>query len=881
MKFKSVIAQVLFGVIVGFGIVVSANPQTQDPTNAQERRQQGFDKSKTLGTELNPTDLKRFDTNGDGKLSEAEKEVMLNAIAIETFTGKALTAEEIREMGRERGFGGDGPGGFGFGGRGGPRQSEAIASRFDADKDGKLNDKERNAARQFIQETRGSSSSRPSGRTSPNTDLQSDLTASRADAPYGNPDLYDEKTLRTLYLRFPNPDWYEELGDFYRTDVDMPADLIVDGVVYPSVGVHFRGTSSYMMVRDSEKKSLNLSIDDGDKKQRLYGYKTLNLLNAHDDASFIREVLYSRICRQYLPAPKANFVKLVINGENWGIYVNIQQFNTDFLQEWFGTKDGVRWKVPPGRESGLVYVGKDPADYQGAYQLQTKGAQNAWADLIRLCETLAQTPDDQLEATLKPIFNIDEALWEIALENVFIDSDGYISRGSDYDLYQDAQGRFHLLSRDNNETFLYAGGGGPNSWESDGPMLSPVAQAHDEMRPVIHRLLAIPHLRARYLAHIRAIVDNWLDWGVLSPIIEEYRSLIDAEVKADDKKLYTYEAFATSPTQDQSGGEGFGPPGGFGRGGGFGPPGGFGGGQRGGGPRPIAPSLKRFVEERREYLLNHSELNKPVPVIQSVSQPSNPMADKAVQVTAEVGGDVNVDSVILYYAAGSLTPFESAPMSAKAGVYVSEIPAFPAGTKVRYYVEGRSTASIGTTAFFPPGTELGALTYQVATPVDKNVFAVLNEPVAAPVATNSPVVINELMANNTQSISDPQGEYDDWIELHNVSDKEVDLSGMYLSDSRKNLRKWAFPANTTIPAGGYLIVWADGDDTDEPGLHANFKLSKKGETVMLVDTDERGNQVLDWVKFGKQKKDTAIGRYPDGTGDFKPLTMTPGKKNEL
>jgi hypothetical protein len=200
------------------------------------------------------------------------------------------------------------------------------------------------------------------------------------------------------------------------------------------------------------------------------------------------------------------------------------------------------------------------------------------------------------------------------------------------------------------------------------------------------------------------------------------------------------------------------------------------------------------------------------------------------------------------------------------GIYGVEIPPFPAGTQVRYYVEARAVPSIGTTTFAPFNTELGALTYQAATP---------------PVVTNSPVVINELMADNTQSISDPQGEYDDWIELHNVSDKAVDLSGMYLSDSRKNLRKWAFPANTQIPAGGYLIVWADGDDTDAPGLHASFKLSKKGETVMLINTDAQGNQVLDWVKFGKQKKDTAIGRYPDGTGDFRPLTMTPGKKNEL
>ena len=97
------------------------------------------------------------------------------------------------------------------------------------------------------------------------------------------------------------------------------------------------------------KKSFNIAVDYGENGQRLYGYKTLNLLNGHVDASFLREVLYNRIARDYIPAMKTNFVKLVINGENWGVYINLQQYNKDFLAEWFGTKDGVRWKVGPGR----------------------------------------------------------------------------------------------------------------------------------------------------------------------------------------------------------------------------------------------------------------------------------------------------------------------------------------------------------------------------------------------------------------------------------------------------------------------------------------------------------------------------------------------------
>ncbi len=781
---------------------------------------------------------KRFDLNSNGQLSEDEKAIMIDTIAIEAFTGVQFTAQEIREEhgGSESGR---------RGGRRGPRRAEKIVSRFDTDKDGRLNDAEREAARKYIHESRGElGAPRPSGSTSPNTTHNDDLKASLAAQPNGDPALYDANTLRTLYLRFHDTDWYEQLGDFYRTDVDVPADLITDGKVYQSIGVRFRGSSSYFTVQN-EKKSLNIAVDYGDDRQRLYGYKTLNLLNGHSDPSFLREILYSRIATNYIPAPKANLVKLVINGESWGIYVNNQQFNKDFLDEWFGTKRGVRWKVPPGRDSGLVYNGDQPSAYQQSYQLKTRAeeAPNAWQDLIELCEVLESTPDEQLESELSAILNIDRALWFLALDNVFIDNDGYFSRASDYALYQDPKGRFHLLPHDSNETFRFAGGGGPNSWQTDGQMLSPVSQENDMMRPVISRLFAIPHLRARYLAHIRTITEKWLDWEVLQPIIAEYQSLVDAEVKADDKKLYAYEAFATSQIKDQGGGGGGGP---------------------GGRGRRETPSFKRFVEERREYLLNHPEINKPTPTIVSVSKPEEPMANQPVQITAEIDGDVKVNAVILYYADGRLASFQSVPMSKDGAAYVGKIPAFPAGEKIRYYVEARSAGLHSTTTFFPAKTEFAPLTYRVT----------------ASFANSSPVVINELMASNTNSLADPQGDNDDWIELHNVSDYAVDLSGMYLSDNQNNPRKWQFPDDTQIAPGGYLIVWADEDGNAESGLHANFKLSRNGETVMLVDTDQRGNQVLDVINFREQGEDIALGRMPNGVGDFTTLGGTPGTGNQ-
>jgi len=139
------------------------------------------------------------------------------------------------------------------------------------------------------------------------------------------------------------------------------------------------------------------------------------------------------------------------------------------------------------------------------------------------------------------------------------------------------------------------------------------------------------------------------------------------------------------------------------------------------------------------------------------------------------------------------------------------------------------------------------------------------------------VVINELMASNSAGRTDPQGEYEDWIELHNLSDATADVGGMYLTDDLDRPTKWQIPAGTVIEAQGYLLIWADNDVADD-GLHAAFSLSASGEDVALFDVD--GTTLLDSVQFGEQLADLSYGRDPDGTGDWSPRGYpTPGQQN--
>ena len=143
------------------------------------------------------------------------------------------------------------------------------------------------------------------------------------------------------------------------------------------------------------------------------------------------------------------------------------------------------------------------------------------------------------------------------------------------------------------------------------------------------------------------------------------------------------------------------------------------------------------------------------------------------------------------------------------------------------------------------------------------------------------LVINEFMASNSNSIQDPQGEFDDWIEIYNFGTDAIDTGGMYLTDDLSDTTKWQIPADnpaaTTIPAGGFLLIWAD-NNTSDAGLHTNFKLDANGEQIGLFDKD--GQTLIDSVIYPGQITDISYGRYPDAGEDWRFFTNpSPGDQN--
>lgn len=651
--------------------------------------------------------------------------------------------------------------------------------------------------------------------------------------------LYDRTLIREVHIDFPQTNYWTLMTNNYSTETSIPASITIDGTTYDSVGVRFRGNTSYQMIGSSQKKSFAVAADFVHEDQRIMGYKNLKFNNGHQDASFMREVLYNRMAKKYTPIAKANYIHLFLNNQDWGVYPNIQDVDKTFLKEWFLSNDGAKFRATvegqgPGGgggpgwgdgTGGMNNLGADTTQYQKYYTLKSSDIDDPWQKLVNACQVLSTVTANNKE-DVRQVLDIDKILWFLAVENIFADDDSYIMKGKmDYYVYYEPETALTFpLEYDGNSAFLTDAA---TSW-------SPFKNVTNANYPLLNKLLNIPEWRQRYLAHYRTILEETFTTANANAIIDTFDTQIKALVAADTKKLYSTSQYTNA-----------------------------------------IPALKTFVSSRRNYLANNTEVAQVAPQISTPAFVNShdefiaPSAGEEAFVTAVVTSDNGIDHVSLYYAAGLVGNFQKTEMLddglhhdgiAGDGIYGGTIPGFDVGILVRFYIESIAGNAALSASYSPPGAEHDVFVYNVASTFNAN-----------------GVVINEVLASNAGGATDEAGEHDDWLELYNNNDFEVNLGGFYVTDDPGTPTKWQIPSGTIIPENGYLILWAD-DQVEQGPLHMNWKLSASGESLQLLDASQN---IVDSVTFGQQVTDRGYARVPNGTGSFVIQASTYNASNNI
>lgn len=701
--------------------------------------------------------------------------------------------------------------------------------------------------------------------------------SARAALPPADHPLFGEDAVHEIRLTFDQADWWDQLVDNFE-GLDDPLYLAASfdwqGTEFDSIGVRFKGNSSYNSY-PGVKKSFKLDMDKYVEGQEIYGLDKLNLNNAFMDPSFVRERCCYELCEATgLATVRTNYAALYINDTYWGLYTLVEQVDQEFLESRLGaTENGNLWKGDP--KGTLEYLGPNESSYYSSYELENHEDENDWSALVELTDRINNTPSGEMIDSLHVVLDVNSAMAMLAVDVLTVNLDSYIGRCCNYYVYhRDVDDRMVLINWDVNEAW-----GVFNMWNYTTTQLKQLDPfwtnpMYNENRPLAEELWGVAAYEEIYLGHLKRLMATAADPDFLLARMETLRDLIRPYVYSDTNKMFTNSEFEQALSSDINMG--------------------------GPGPGRIIPGLDGFIRGRHTWLSGQIGTWNPLEGLvlnEVMASNSNTVSDEAgdfddwieIHNTGPMAIDLSEFTLLDHhdgtpgfeFPAFTLAPGEyqviwadeepgegqwHAPFKLDGdgeelfivddGVIV-EMVMFPAMGDDQSY--GRWPDGTGDWAFLAQATP-GAENGNAQTPETITLF------------------INEFIALNNSGISDETGSFEDWVEIYNPGPAAVEMGGLYLTDDLAATTAWAFP-DTTLSAGGFLVVWCDDDPGDGP-LHATFKLSGDGEEIGLFGRLAAGNEEIDSYLFAAQSADISEGREVDGEASwvFFP-EPTPGASN--
>ena len=645
--------------------------------------------------------------------------------------------------------------------------------------------------------------------------------------------VYDDSELAVIHITV-DPEDLEWMYDNVESDSIHPATIQFQNAyldeTIDSIGFRLRGNTS----RNAAKKSFKIDFNHFISGRDFYDVEKLNLNGEHNDPSIIR----SKLCWDFyqnigMASSRASHAVLYINEEYFGLYISIEHIDDRFLSKNFENDNGNLWKcIWP---ADLTYRGNDPEDYHPyysetrPYDLKTNEDQYDYSKLARLIRIIHNTPDSldmvlDIKTTLQYFaMNILTGSWD---DYRFLRNNFYLYHNPDNDL-------IHWIPYDYDNSF------GIDWFNIDWSNIDPYEYAviDGDGRPLTEYLFSQVRYRNLFSHFLEFYNEQLFDLDSMYQKLNYYVDFLYNAAQYDTYRTldygFSFNDFLNSYGSDFENAH-------------------------------VKQGILEFIASRKEALTNQIVFSGNDPIIyEGVIEDDVIFVGETVSIRTAIFGDImNADFFYKHenedeWSSATLThqPITNSKHVEDHDRWIVEL-SFEQTGRYDWYI---FTSNNSTYDKFPI--------------YDYKSFEVLD------VVDNQTVWINELLAKNEAINVDETGEYDDWIELWNYDQAEVDLANHYLTDKRDNLTKWQFPDSAAqIFPDEFMLIWCD-EDQEDGGLHTNFKLSSGGEFLALVHPD--GETIIDSISFPSQAEDISYGRIlsSDFQYEWDYLSPTPGYSN--
>lgn len=581
--------------------------------------------------------------------------------------------------------------------------------------------------------------------------------------------------------------------------------------IIETVAVRLRGNTSLFAPKKSFKVDLNAFIPG----QKFADLEKLNLNANQNDPSLLRAALsWSILRRMGLAGSRTSMVKLLLNGEYMGVYVNTEHMDEEFVEEYYDKDGGNFYKCL--WPATLDYIGPYPEEYKfevngrRAYELKTNTEADDYTDIAEFIGILNNASETDFNCDIEEVFNVPDFLKVMALDVVSANWDGYAGNKNNFYLYHNPQtGLFDYIAYDLDNTWGIDWIDG--DWESRDPYAWST-----EYRPLYDRLMEVEEYRSWYTYYLRKVVQEYAHPDSVSAFLDPRIAALTNAVATDDYYPLT---FGFTPADfEVSMEEAWG--------------------------QHVEYGILPWLDSRTNSLNGQLDPETPVLILHELEDNAPVLDSLRVRAIVDAGSD-DIE-VTCWIDAGSgpqaYTMFddgEHGDRKSGDGTWGVKVDIPYNWVTVDYQVQATSAAGLERWLPCDPKTVTVGL-------------------------TPSNLVINELMSANANNVSDAFGEFDDWAELYNAGGSAVSLGGKFLTDNISNPGKYALPEGD-LAAGDWAFYWLD-NDPEQGELHAPFTLSSSGDELALTQWDEASGAwvILDFMPFGFSEQDISLGRLPDG-----------------